>query len=49
MTNKGDLNLVKGKRNLNASIKRRRDRLIVNTLRHDGLAGTILERIVEGC
>ena len=31
-----------------ASIKRRRDRLIRHTLRHEGLAGTILEDILEG-
>ena len=35
------------KRSIYASIKRRRDRLIGYTLRHEGLAGTILESIVE--
>ena len=49
MTNEEVLNLVKEKRSLYASIKSRRDRLIGQTLRHEGLAGTILGGTVEGC
>ena len=48
VTNEEVLNLVKEKSNLYASIKRRRDRLIGHSLRHEGLAGTILEGTVEG-
>ena len=48
VTNEDVLNLVNEKRSLHASIKRLRDRLIVHTLRHEGLAGTILEGTVEG-
>ena len=42
------LTLVKEKKSLYARIKTRRDRLIGHTLRHEGLAGTILEGTVEG-
>ena len=48
MTNEKVLNFVKEERSLYASIKRRRDRLIGQTLRHERLAGTILEGTVEG-
>ena len=48
MTNEEVLNLVKEKRSLYASIKRRHDRLIGHTLRHEGLTGTILEGTLEG-
>ena len=48
MTNEEVLNLVKGKRRLYVGIKRRRDRLIGYTLRHEGMAGKILEGILEG-
>ena len=41
-------NLVKEKRSLYASKKRRCDRLIRHTLRHKGLTGKILEGTVEG-
>ena len=37
------LNLVKEKRSLYASMKRRRDRLIGHALRHEGLVKKILE------
>ena len=43
VTNEEVLNLVKEKRSLYASIKRRRDKLIGVTLGHEGLAGTILK------
>ena len=46
VTNEKIVNLVKEKRSLYASIKRRRDRLIGHTLRHAGLEGIILEGIV---
>ena len=42
------LNLLKEKRSIYARIKRHHDRLIGHTLRHEGLAGTILVGIVEG-
>ena len=48
MINEEVLNSVKEKRSLHAGIRRRRDRLIGHTLRHEGLAGTILEGTVEG-
>ena len=48
MTDEEVLNFVKEKRSLYASIKRRRDRLTGHILRHEGLAGTILEGTVEG-
>ena len=48
MKNGEVLNLVKEKRNLCASVKRSRDRLIGHTLRHEGLAETILEGTTEG-
>ena len=47
VTNAELLNLVKEK-SLYASIKRRRDRSIGSTLRHERLSGKILERIVLG-
>ena len=40
---------MKEKRNLYASIKRCRDRMIGHILRHEGLEGTLLEGTVEGC
>ena len=43
VTNEEVLNLVKEKRSLYASIKRRRGRLIGHTLRHEELVGIILE------
>ena len=48
MTNEEVFNLVKGKRSLYASIKRRCDRLIGHALRYEVLAGRILGGIVEG-
>ena len=48
VTNEEVLNLVKDMRNLYASIKRRRDRLIRHKFRNDGLAGTNLEGTVHG-
>ena len=48
VTNEEVLNLVKEKRNLYASIKRCRDRMIGHILRHEGLEGTLLEGTVEG-
>ena len=42
------LNLVHEKISLYAIIKRHHNRLIRHTLRHEGLAGTILEGLVEG-
>ena len=46
--NEEALSLVKEKRSLYASIKKRRDRLIGHTLIHERLAGSILEGTVEG-
>ena len=48
VTNEEVLNLVKEKRSSYASIKKRRDRLIGHTLRHERQAGTILVNTVEG-
>ena len=43
VTDEEVLKLVKEKKNFYVGIKRRRDRLIGHTLRHEGLAGTIEE------
>ena len=48
VTNEEVLILVKEKRSLYANIKRRRDKLIGHILRHEGVAGKILEGTVEG-
>ena len=48
VTNDTILNLVKEKRSLYVSIKRRRDRLIGDTIRHKGLAEIVLQGILEG-
>ena len=48
VTNEEVLNLVKEKRRLYASIKRRHDRFIGHEIRHEGLTGTISEDTVEG-
>ena len=48
MTNEEVINLVKEKKSLYASIKRRCDRLIGHTLRHEELAGKFLEGTEEG-
>ena len=48
MTNEEILKLVKEKKSLYVSIKRRRDTLIGHILRHEGLAGTLLKCTVEG-
>ena len=48
VTNEKVSNFVKEEKSSHASIKRRRDVLIGHTLRHERLAGTILEGTVEG-
>ena len=48
VTNEEVFNSVKENRSLYSSKKMRRDRLIGHTLRHEGLAGTILEGTVAG-
>ena len=48
MTNEEVLNLMKEKRILYAIIKRHREKLIGDTLRHEGLSERILEGAVEG-
>ena len=46
--NKKVSNIVKEKRSLYSNIKRRPDRLVGRTLRHEGQVGTILGGTVEG-
>ena len=48
MSNEEVLNLEKEKRCLYSDIKRRHDRLIGHTLRHEGLLGKLSEDTVEG-